>query len=62
MALTEAWYNDDRAAQNSLLQLPNYTPIHQIRNSGQKGEGVVLYVHSSLNFKIPKNKALTAMI
>ena len=29
VVLTETWYNDDKAAQNSLLQLPNYTPIHQ---------------------------------
>ena len=52
VALTETWCNNDKAAQNSLLQLPNYTPIHQIRNNGQRGGGVVLYVHNSLNFKI----------
>ena len=61
VALTETWFNDDKAAQNSLLQLPNYTPIHQIKNNGQRGGGVVLYVHKSLNFKI-LNKALTAII
>ena len=61
-ALTETWCNDDKAAQNLLLQLSNYTPIHQIKNNGQKGGGVVLYVRNSLNFKILKNKALTEMI
>ena len=56
VALTEAWCNDNKAAQNSLLQLPNYTPIHQIRNNGQREGGVVLYVHNNLNFKILKIK------
>ena len=58
VALAETWCNE-----NLLLQLPNYTRIHQIRNSGKIGRGVALYVHSSLNFKIlKKNKALAAMI
>ena len=35
VVLTETWCNDDKAAQNSILQLPNYTPIHQIKNNGQ---------------------------
>ena len=56
IALTETWCSDDKADKNSLWQLPNYTAIHQISNSGQKGGGIALYVHSSLNFKIPKNK------
>ena len=42
--------------KNSLWQLPNCTGIHQIRNSGQKERGIALYVHNSLNYKIPKNK------
>ena len=54
--LTETWCNDDETDKNSLWQLPNYTAIHQIRNSGQKGGGIALYVHNSLNYKIPKNK------
>ena len=57
VALTETWCNDEKATQNSLLQLPNYTPIHQIRNNGQRGGGVVLYVHNSLNFKILKKQS-----
>ena len=47
------WCSDDKADGNSLWQLPNYTAIHQIRNNSQKG---ALYVHNSLNYKIPKNK------
>ena len=48
------WCNGNKAAKNSLLQLPNQTPIHQIRNNGQKGGGVTLFVHNSLDFKIQK--------
>ena len=56
VALTELWCSDDNADKNSLWQLPNYTTIHQIRNSSQKGGGIALYVHNSLNYKILKNK------
>ena len=48
--------SDDKADKNSLWQLPNYTAIHQIRNSSQKGGSIVLYIHNSLSYKIPKNK------
>ena len=37
MALTGTWCSDDKADKNSLWQLPNYTAIQQIRNTGQKG-------------------------
>ena len=62
VALTETWCNDDKAGQNLLLQLQNYTLIHQIRNNSQRGGGMVLCAHNSLNFKIIKNRALTTMI
>ena len=54
VALTDMWCNDDKAVQNSLLQLPNYTTIHQIRNNDHRGGVVAVYVHNSLDFKIPK--------
>ena len=56
ITLTETWCNDDETDKNSLWQLPNYTAIHQIRKSSKKGGGIALYVHNSLNYKIPKNK------
>ena len=34
--------------------------IHQIRNNGQRGGGVVLYVHNSLNFKILKKQSINS--
>ena len=60
LTLTETWRNGETAAQKSLLQLPNYTLIHQIRNNGQRGGGVVLYVHDSLNFEILKKQSINS--
>ena len=40
------------------LQLPNYTAIHQIMNNGQRGGCVVINVHDSLGFKIPKKQSI----
>ena len=57
-AFIESWCNDNKAAQNFLLQLPNYAPIHQVRNNGQRGRSVELYVHSNLNFKIPEKQSI----
>ena len=37
IGLPGTWCSDDKADKNSLWQLPNYTAIHQIRNSDQKG-------------------------
>ena len=56
IALTETWCSDDKVDKNSLWQLPNYAAIHQIKNSGQKGGGIALCVHNSLNYEIPKSK------
>ena len=60
VALTKRWCNDNKTAQNSSLQLPNYTPIDQIRNNGQRGGGVVIYFHNSLDFKIPKKQSMNS--
>ena len=54
------WCNGNKAAKNSLLQLPNQTPIHQIRNNGQKGGSVALFVHNSLDFKIQKKQNINS--
>ena len=62
MALTETRCNDDKAAQDLLLQLLNYTTINQIRNNGQRRRGVVLYVHNSLNFKILKKQSINSNV
>ena len=50
--------NDNQAAQNSSLQLPNYTPIHQIRNTGQRGGVLALHVHNSLDFTVSKKQSI----
>ena len=38
------------------MQLPNYAPIHQIRDNHYRGGwgGVAVYVHNSLDFKISR--------
>ena len=41
IALTETWCNDDRADKNSVWQILNYTPIQQIRQTRQKGGGLL---------------------
>ena len=43
VALTGTCCNDDKAAQNLLLQLPNYTPTYQIKNNEQRGGGVFFF-------------------
>ena len=43
MALTGTCCNDDKAAQNLLLQLPSYTPTYQIKNNEQGGGGVFYF-------------------
>ena len=54
IALTETWCNDDRADKNSVWQISNYAPIHQIRQTGQKGGATALFVHNNFDLKIVK--------
>ena len=54
IALTETWCNDHRADKNSAWQIANCTPIHQIRQSGQKGGVIALFAHNNFDFKIIK--------
>ena len=35
---------------NSLYQIPNYTPIHQIRKTSNKDGDLVLYIHKTITF------------
>ena len=42
------------------LQLPKYTPIHQIRNNGYRGGGVAIYAHNSLGYKITKKQRINS--
>ena len=47
IAIPETWCNDDNININSLYQIPNDTPIHQIRKTSNKGGGLVLYIHKN---------------
>ena len=50
IAISETCCNDDNININSLYQIPNYTPIHQIRKTSNKGGGLVLYIHKTITF------------
>ena len=49
---------DENANQNSLYQIPNYIPIHQIRKGSSKGGGVSIYIHKTLNYKLRCDKSI----
>ena len=50
ITISETWCNDDNININSLYQIPNYTPIHQIRKTSSKDGGLVLYIHKTITF------------
>ena len=54
IALTETWCKDDKAEKNSVWQISNYTPIHQIRQTEQKRRVIALFMHNNFDFKIIK--------
>ena len=56
--LSESWLKDENANQNSLYQIPNYIPIHQIRKGSSKGGGVSIYIHKTLNYKLRCDKSI----
>ena len=51
ICLSETWWNDLATIQKSLFELPSYKSNHQARGD-HKSEGVSIYVHKSLDFKI----------
>ena len=59
MNILETWFNDESINANLLYQIPNYSPIHQIQKTGNKGGGLVLYIHKAITFnkleKLSKN-------
>ena len=50
IAISEMWCNGDNINRNSLYQITNYTLIHQIRKTGNKGGSLVLYMHKTIKF------------
>ena len=51
ICLTETWCHEGDE-KNSILQIPNYSVIHQVRSQNKKGGGVCMYIHNSLPFKV----------
>ena len=58
VSLSESRLKDENANQNSLYQIPNYIPIHQIRKGSSKGGGVSIYIHKTLNYKLRCDKSI----
>ena len=56
ICLTETWSQDTEVIINSNFQLPDYTTIHQFRNTVQKSGGdTCCFIHNSLMFKERKD-------
>ena len=55
IAISAMWCNGNNININSLYQIPNYTPIHQIRKTGNKGGDLVLYMHKTILLMPLKN-------
>ena len=59
ICLTETWSQDTEVIINSNFQLPDYTTIHQFRNTVQKrGGDTCCFIHNSLMFKERKDLSI----
>ena len=48
--LSETWADDNKLDNDSLIRLPGYNVLHQIRKNSRSG-GISIFVHESLSFK-----------
>ena len=62
IVISETWCNDDNTNINSLYQIPNYTPIHQLRKTSNKDGGMVLYIHKTITFNALEKLTITTNI
>ena len=59
VCFSETWGDDNKLENDSLIQLPGYNVLHQIKkNSG--GWGISIYVHESLSFKRRQDLGINA--
>ena len=56
IVLSETWI-DDKFDLNSLFHIPNFSFTYEKRKTKHKGEGLGIYVHKTLNYKILPNLA-----
>ena len=54
---SETWADDNKLENDSLIQLPGYNVLHQIRKNC-KGGGIGIFVHESLSFKRRQNLSI----
>ena len=50
VCFSEPWEDGDKLENDSLIQLPGYNVLHQIRKN-RRGGGISIFVHESLSFK-----------
>ena len=51
ICFSETWLDDLLLSGDASYELPNYKSRQQVR-SDRKGDGISIYIHNSLNFKI----------
>ena len=52
ICVTETWSTDKDFKNNSNFHLPNFDFIHQQRETGKKGGGILIYLKNDIKFKI----------
>ena len=52
IVLSETWIDNDKADLNSLFHIPNYSFIHEKRKTNDKGVGLGIYVHRTLEYNL----------
>ena len=50
VCFSETWADDNKLENDSLIQLPGYNVLCQIRKN-RRGRGISIFVHESLSFK-----------
>ena len=58
LCFSETWVDGNKLKNDSLIQLPIYNVLHQIRNN-RRGGGKSIFVHNSLSFKRRKDLDIT---
>ena len=54
ITLTETWFTNEKSDKDSLLQIPNFLPVHRKRANNLKGGVIGAIIRDKLNFKIIK--------
>ena len=61
VCLSETWADDDKLENDSLIELPDYNVLHQIRKN-RRGGGICIFVHESLSSKSQQNLGINSEV